>query len=92
MIIKLIKKNTGEEVIQELTEKYNSIEELEKEYMTTEDPLLYLDLEDWKYFKENPHETQSKAKTILPKEDIGLSKLDLKNTIHTKTGRTHTKT
>ena len=78
MIITLIKKSTGKEVIQEFTRKYNSFEDLEREYNSTDDPLLYIDLEDWKYFKEHPNEIQTKGKTLILKEDIGLSKMDFK--------------
>lgn len=77
MIIKLTKKNNGEEIIQTLIKKYNSKEELEKQYKLTNDPLLFIDLEDWKFFESHPNETQIIGKTLISK-DISLNKLDFK--------------
>lgn len=77
MIIRLIKKNTGKDLIQIFIKKYNTKDELEQKYNLTSDPLLYLDLEDWNYFEQHPNEIQTKAKTLLVKS-LDLDKTDFK--------------
>ncbi|KZX11074.1 HVO_A0114 family putative DNA-binding protein [Methanobrevibacter curvatus] len=56
MIITLVKKEKGHEVIKEFTKKYESIKELERLYKETGNNLFLVDLENWKYLKENPNE------------------------------------
>jgi len=75
MIIKLIKKNSGNDLIQNLIKKYNTKERLEQKYKLTNDPLLYLDIEDWNYFEQHPDEIQTTAKVLLLK-DLELDKTD----------------
>jgi len=56
MIITLIKKQRGTEVIKEYNKKYGSIKELERLYKKTGNNLFLVDLENWKYLKKNPDE------------------------------------
>jgi DNA-binding Lrp family transcriptional regulator len=56
MIITLVKKEKGHEVIKKFTKKYESIKELERLYKETGNNLFLVDLENWKYLKENPDE------------------------------------
>jgi hypothetical protein len=69
MRITLTRQVTGEELIQDLKKAYGSIYELEKLYENNLDNLkLYTDLEDWKYFLENPDEIIEDGKTIITDE------------------------
>ena len=63
MIITLIKRQKGYEVIKEFTEKYESIKDLERLYKETGNVLFLVDLENWKYLKENPAEEIERGKT-----------------------------
>lgn len=56
LIITLIKKQKGGEIIKGFIKKYGTIKELEKLYKETGNNLFLVDLEDWKYLKENPDE------------------------------------
>jgi hypothetical protein len=74
---------TGKELIQDLKKAYGSIPELEKLYENNLDNLkLYTDLEDWKYFLENPDEIIEDGKTIIDdKLVLGKDELELINLI-----------
>jgi hypothetical protein len=56
-MITLIKKQKGHEVIKEFISKYGTMEDLEKLYKDTGNPLFLMDLENWNIFKDNPNET-----------------------------------
>jgi DNA-binding Lrp family transcriptional regulator len=56
-MITLIKKQKGHEVIKEFIEKYGTMEDLEKFYKDTGNPLFLVDLENWDFLKDNPDET-----------------------------------
>jgi len=56
MIISLIKKQKGYDVIKEFTEKYGSLKELERLYKETGNNLFLVDYENWKFLKDNPDE------------------------------------
>ena len=56
MIITRVKKQTGEEFIREMQDTYNSITELEKLSKRTNNMKMCIDLENWKYYMENPNE------------------------------------
>jgi predicted HTH transcriptional regulator len=56
MIITLIKKQKGNEVLKEFEMKYGSLKEAERLYKETANPLFLVDCENWKYFKDNPDE------------------------------------
>ena len=53
MIITLVKKQNGQEFIREMEETYKSLSELEKLFKRTNNMKMYVDLENWKYYKEN---------------------------------------
>ena len=79
MRITLTRQVTGEELIQDLKKAYGSINELEKLYENNLDNLkLYTDLEDWKYFLENPDEIIEDGKTIIDdKLVLGKDEMEL---------------
>ena len=56
MIITLIKKQRGHEVLKDYEKKYGSIREVERLYKETANPIFLVDYENWKYFKDNPDE------------------------------------
>ena len=56
MIITLVKKQSGWEFIKEMELTYKSISELEKTFKRTNDMKIYVDLENWKYYMDNPDE------------------------------------
>jgi len=56
MIITLIKKQKGHEAVKDYEKKYGSIKEAERLYKQTANPLFLVDLENWKYLKDNPDE------------------------------------
>ena len=53
MIITLVKKQKGREFIQDMEKTYNSINELEKLFERTNNMKMYVDLQNWKYYKDN---------------------------------------
>ncbi len=65
MIVILSKTEKASDVINRLTEKYQSKESLMKEYKITNNRLLYRDLEDWNYFEKHPDESQEHGKTLV---------------------------
>ena len=74
MIITLVKKQTGAEFIREMEDTYKSISELEKLFKRTNNMKMYVDLENWQYYKENPHEM------IEINESLVTNKLSLSDT------------
>jgi len=76
MIITLIKKQTGHEFIEEMELTYKSISELEKLFKRTNNMKMYVDLENWKYYKENPDETIEMTESLFT-DKLSLSNLDL---------------
>lgn len=75
MMITLIKRLKGTEVIQDLTKKYGSKKELERLYEVTNDVEMLVDLENWKYFLKNPEETLERGESLVTNK-INLSELD----------------
>jgi DNA-binding MarR family transcriptional regulator len=76
MIISLIKKEKGYEVIKEFSKKYGSVNELERLYKKTGNNLFLVDLENWKYLKKNPDEEIERGE-IKVTNKITLSELEL---------------
>ena len=76
MIITLVKKQTGHEFIREMEETYNSLNELEKLFERTNNMKMYVDLENWKYYKENPNEMIEITESLVTNK-LSLSDLDL---------------
>ena len=56
---------------------YGSIKQLEKILQQTNNMLMYVDLENWKYYLKNPHEKIERGWTIFT-EDLTLGELEMK--------------
>ena len=76
MIITLVKKLSGREFIQEMENTYKSMSELEKTFKRTNNMKMYVDLENWRYYKENPDETIETTESLVTNK-LSLSDLDL---------------
>lgn len=80
MIISLIKKQQGKEVIEDYQKKYGSIKGVERLYKETGNPLFLVDYENWKYFQDNPDEelesTITRVTNKLTLSDMELEILD----------------
>lgn len=76
MIITLVKKQTGAEFIREMEDTYKSISELEKLFKRTNNMKMYVDLENWQYYKENPHEMIEITESLVTNK-LSLSDMDL---------------
>lgn len=76
MIITLVKKQTGHEFIKEMEETYKSISELEKLFKRTNNMKMYVDLENWKYYKDNLYEEIELTESLVTNK-LSLSDLDL---------------
>jgi len=76
MIITLVKKQTGYEFIREMEETYKSISELEKLFERTNNMKMYVDLENWKYYKDNLNEKIELTESLVTNK-LSLSDLDL---------------
>ena len=76
MIITLVKKQTGLEFISEMEDIYKSTNELEKLFKRTNNMKMYVDLENWRYYKENPDETIETTESLVTNK-LSLSDLDL---------------
>lgn len=76
MIITLVKKQTGYEFIKEMEETYKSISELEKLFKRTNNMKMYVDLENWKYYKDNLDEEIELTESLITNK-LSLSDLDL---------------
>ena len=79
MRITLTRQVTGEELIHDFKKLYGSLTELEELYENNLDNLkLYTDLENWKYFLENPDEIIEEGKTIIDdKLVLGKEEMEL---------------
>jgi predicted transcriptional regulator len=80
MKIIFTKEQTSEEFIKEMELKYGNMEILEKEIEKEYNALKVVDLDSWKFLKENPNETIKKTRTKLT-NDIKTLDLDLLNII-----------
>ncbi|MBQ2654235.1 MAG: MarR family transcriptional regulator [Methanobrevibacter sp.] len=76
MIITLVKKQSGIEFIKEMEETYKSINELEKLFERTNNMKMYVDLQNWKYYKDNLDETIETTESLITNK-LSLSDLDL---------------
>ena len=77
MIITLIKKQKGHEVLKDYETKYGSIKEAERLYKKTANPLFLVDLENWKYFRDNPDEELESGITRVTNK-LTLTDVELK--------------
>lgn len=76
MIVTLVKKQTGYEFIRDMEETYNSISELEKLFKRTNNMKMYVDLENWRYYKDNLDEEIELTESLVT-DKLSLSDLDL---------------
>ena len=76
MIITLVKKQNGHEFIREMEETYKSLSELEKLFKRTNNMKMYVDLENWKYYSQNPDEMIETTESLVTNK-LSLSDLDL---------------
>ena len=83
MIITLVKKQTGHEFIREMEETYKSISELEKLFERTNNMKMYVDLENWRYYRDNLDEEIELTESLVTNK-LSLSDLDfiILNTIN----------
>lgn len=75
MIITLIKKLTGQEYIIQMEETYKSITELEKLFNRTNNMKFYVDLENWKYYKNHLDEEIELSESLIT-DRLTLNDLD----------------
>lgn len=91
MMLTLIKKQKGTEVLKEFEEKYGNINELERLYKETGNNLFLVDYENWKYFKDNPDEELESAITRITNKlvlsDVEMRILDFIKNEHPKSIR-----
>ena len=74
MMITLIKRMKGTEVIKDLIQKYGSKKELERLLNQTNNMEMLIDLENWNYFLKNPNEIIEKGEALVTNK-INLSQL-----------------
>ena len=79
MRIIFTKKQSSKEFIEEMELKYKNIETLEKEIKKEYNALKVVDLDSWKFLKENPNETIKKTHTKLTNDikTLDLALLDI---------------
>ena len=77
MMITLIKRQKGTEVIKDLIQKYGSKKELKRLLNQTNNMEMLIDLENWNYFLENPNETIEKGEALVTNKIYIM-----KNTLH----------
>ena len=65
MFVTTSKKQKGSDFVQEMENKYNSIEELEKLFDETNNMKMLVDLNNWKYFKNHLDEEIETSKSIF---------------------------
>ena len=56
---------------------YGSLKELEKTFGRTNNMVMYVDLENWKYYLKNPNEKIERGRTIFT-EDLTIGELEMK--------------
>ena len=75
MIISLVKRQKGENFIQNLENQYKTIENLEKIVNKTNNMKLLVDLDNWKYYTDNPDET-IEEEFIFISDDLSFNEVD----------------
>ena len=75
MIITLVKKQTGLEFIEEMEDTYKSFEEAEKLFQRTNNMKIYVDLQNWQYYKHNPEEIIKTSESLVTNK-LSLTDLD----------------
>ncbi|KZX11945.1 HVO_A0114 family putative DNA-binding protein [Methanobrevibacter filiformis] len=85
MMISLNKHQTGKEFIKEMEKTYGSIKELEKKFKIINKMIYHVDLEAWKYHKDNLDETIDRTTSIITDSlTIGEIEIELLTTIKRK--------
>lgn len=86
MIISLIKEQKGSEFIQEMENTYGSLEEAKKLFKRNpRNMILYVDIENWSYYKKHPNESIKRTNSIVTKNlTLSEDEIDLLNTIKHK--------
>lgn len=83
MIISLVKDQKGSEFVREMENTYGSLEEAKKLFKRTpRNVVLYVDIENWKYYRKHPHESIKRTTSIITKQlTLGEAEINLLNTI-----------
>jgi predicted transcriptional regulator len=88
MIISLIKEQKGHEYVKEMEKTYKSIENAEKILERTQprNMVIYVQIQDWKYYKDHPDETIKISNSLVTNQlTIGEVEIQMLNTIkHSK--------
>ena len=77
MMLTLIKEQSSKKFIKEMEKTYGSIKQLEKTLKQTNNMIMYVDLENWKYYLKNPDEKIERGRTIFT-EDLTLREQKMK--------------
>ena len=65
MIITSVKKQKGYEFIQEMENKYGSIDHLDKLFKESNNMKMYVDLRNWKYYENHLEEEIETTESII---------------------------
>ena len=65
MMISTNRKLTGREFIEEMKREYNSIDDLEELVSNTNDMKMYVDLRNWKYYRNHLDEEIEITQTVI---------------------------
>ncbi len=65
MIITSVKKQKGYEFIQEMENKYGSIDDLDKLFKESNNMKMYVDLRNWKYYENHLEEEIETTESII---------------------------
>lgn len=75
MIISLVKRMKGSQFTDNLEIQYHSIKNLEKIVEKTNNMKLLVDLDNWKYYKDNPDET-IEEEFVFVSDDLSFNEID----------------
>lgn len=75
MIISLVKRMKGRQFTDNLESQYHSIKNLEKIVEKTNNMKLLVDLDNWKYYKDNPNET-IEEEFVFISDDLSFNEID----------------
>ena len=86
MIISLVKEQKGSKFVQEMEETYGSLEEAIKLFKRTpRNMILYVDIENWKYYRRHPDESIKRTTSIITKDlTLGEDDINLLNMVKYK--------
>lgn len=75
MIISLVKRMKGKEFIDKMETQFHSIENLEKIVDKTNNMKLLVDLDNWKYYNDNPDEN-IEEEFVFISDDLSFNEID----------------